>query len=188
MCGIFSFLFHLLHQKLFPNFCFLKFSWIKKSSQKLYFLQMYNDNNGRTIIWFLSNSWLKKPLGRKIFYQILVLRNVFKKGDFCQFLASKFYDKIWHCFNIFCNFVSQEILACLQWWQQHGIPQANGIAGQWAEVCIKCGRWWGLFEDHNREERSKNGGMVNKMMSWQQHGVPQAGRSGIPEVVLSISV
>jgi len=55
-------------------------------------------------------------------------------------------------------------------------------------VCIKCGRWWGLFEDHNREERSKNGGMVNKMMSWQQHGVPQAGRSGIPEVVLSISV
>jgi len=31
-------------------------------------------------------------------------RNVFKRGDFGQILASKIYNKIWHCFNIFCNF------------------------------------------------------------------------------------
>jgi len=70
---------------------------------------MYDDNNGRTIVWFLPISWLKKPLGRKKKFLIFfVSRNVFKKGDFCQFLASKIYDKIWHCFNIFCNFCVSE--------------------------------------------------------------------------------
>ena len=38
----------------------------------------------------------------------LVSRNVFKRGDFCLFLASKIYDKIWHCFNIFCKFCVSE--------------------------------------------------------------------------------
>jgi len=41
----------------------------------------------------------------KYFLNFLVSRNVFKKRDFCQFLASKIYDKIWHCFNIFYNFL-----------------------------------------------------------------------------------
>jgi len=26
---------------------------------------MHDDNNARTIVWFLPVSWLKKPLGRK---------------------------------------------------------------------------------------------------------------------------
>ena len=42
------------------------------------------------------------------FLKFFVSRNVFKKGDFCQFLASKIYNKIWHCFNIFCNFCVSE--------------------------------------------------------------------------------
>jgi len=46
-----------------------------------------------------KNHWEEKK-----FLKFLVSRNIFKKGDFCQFLASKIYDKIWHCFNIFCNF------------------------------------------------------------------------------------
>jgi len=44
----------------------------------------------------------------KYFLNFLVSRNVFKKEDFCQFFASKIYDKIWHCFNIFCNFCVSE--------------------------------------------------------------------------------
>ena len=51
----------------------------------------------------------KKLLGRKkYFLNLFISRNVFKKGDFCQFLASKIYDKIWHYFNIFCNFCASE--------------------------------------------------------------------------------
>jgi len=50
---------------------------------------------------------------KKYFLKFLVSRNVFKKGDFCHFLASKICDKIWHCFKIFCNFLFQKILACL---------------------------------------------------------------------------
>jgi len=52
---------------------------------------------------------LKKHWEEKYFLHFLVSRNVFKKEDFCQFLASKFYNKIWHCFNIFCNFCVSEI-------------------------------------------------------------------------------
>ena len=40
----------------------------------------------------------------KYFLNFLVSRNVFIKGNFCQFIASKIYDKIWHYFNIFHNF------------------------------------------------------------------------------------
>jgi len=44
----------------------------------------------------------------KYFLKFLVPRKDFKKGEFCQFLASKIYEKIWHCFNIFCNFCISE--------------------------------------------------------------------------------
>ena len=75
----------------------------------LYFLQMYGDNNGRTTGWFLPISRLKKPLGRKnLFSNFWFQEMSLKKGDFCQFLASKNYDKIWHCFNIICNFCISE--------------------------------------------------------------------------------
>jgi len=66
---------------------------------------MSDHNNGRTIVWFGGNFLAPKIIGKKnIFSIFFVSRNVFKKGDFCQLLASKYYDKIWHCFNIFCNF------------------------------------------------------------------------------------
>ena len=46
-----------------------------------------------------------KIVGKKSIFSIfLVSRNIFKKGDFCQLLASKNYEEIWHCFNIFYNF------------------------------------------------------------------------------------
>jgi len=50
-----------------------------------------------------NNHWEEKN-----FLKFLFSRNVFKKGDFCQFLTSKIYDKIWHSFNIFCNFCVSE--------------------------------------------------------------------------------
>jgi len=70
MWGIFSFLFHLLHQKIFPNFyLFEVFFNQKKLSQKLEFFQLYDDNNGRTIMWLLPIFWLKKLLRRIFFSQ-----------------------------------------------------------------------------------------------------------------------
>jgi len=72
MWGIFVFYFIYCIQKYFQISAFLKFSWIKKLSQKLYFLQMYDDNNNRrTIVWFLPVFWLKKLLKIYIFSQIL---------------------------------------------------------------------------------------------------------------------
>ena len=50
-----------------------------------------------------KNHWEKKKI-----LKFLVSRNVFKKGDSCQFLASKIYDKIWQIFNTFCNFCISE--------------------------------------------------------------------------------
>ena len=48
---------------------FLKFSWIKKSSQLLYFIQMYDDNNGRTIdnCMVLTNFLAQKTIEEKYF-------------------------------------------------------------------------------------------------------------------------
>ena len=89
MWGIFSFLFYCYIQICFQMSTFLRFSWIKNSSQKLYFLQMYDDNNWRTIEWFLPISWLKNHWEEKYFHNFLVSRNVFKKGYLCQFLVSK---------------------------------------------------------------------------------------------------
>jgi len=43
-------------------------------------------------------------------FKFFISRNVFKKGYFCQFLVSKIYDKIGHCFNIFCNICISENL------------------------------------------------------------------------------
>ena len=53
---------------------------------------------------------IQKTIGKKkIFSKFLVSRNVFKTENFfIQFLAAKIYDKIWHCFNIFCNFCVSE--------------------------------------------------------------------------------
>jgi len=68
--GYLVFYFICYIKKYFQISPFLKFSWIDKSFQMLHFLQMYHDNNRRTIVWFLPISWLKKPLGSKIFSQI----------------------------------------------------------------------------------------------------------------------
>jgi len=48
---------------------------------------------------FYQFSGSKNPWEEKYFLKVLVSRNVFKKGDFCPFLASKHYDKIWHLFQ-----------------------------------------------------------------------------------------
>jgi len=57
-----------------------------------------------------KNHWEEKH-----FLKFFVSRNVFKKGDFCQFLASK---KIMTKYGIVSTysvtFVSQKILTCLQ--------------------------------------------------------------------------
>ena len=51
---------------------------------------------------FSEIPWLKNHWEEKYFLNFFfVSRNVFKKVNFCQFLALKNYDKIWHCFNIF---------------------------------------------------------------------------------------
>jgi len=51
-----------------------------------------------------KNHWEEKNFSNFFWFQEMSL----KRGDFCQYLASKFYDKIWHCFSIFCNFCVSE--------------------------------------------------------------------------------
>jgi len=53
----------------------------------------------------LKNHWEEKKI-----FKFLASRNTFKGGGFHQFLTWKFYDKIWHCLNIFCNFCVSENL------------------------------------------------------------------------------
>jgi len=50
MWGIFSFLFHLLYQKIFPNFCFFEVFLDQKIISKAVFLQMYDVNNERAVV------------------------------------------------------------------------------------------------------------------------------------------
>ena len=64
-----------------------------------------------------KNHWEEKD-----FLSLLVSRNVFKKGYFCQFLVSKIYDKIWHCFNIFCKFCISENFDISPVWEALQIP------------------------------------------------------------------
>ena len=79
----------------------LKFSWIRK----LFIFFRYMMTTMEEQLYVSTNYLAQKTIGKKnIFSMFLVSKNLFKKRDLCQFLASKFYDKIWHCFNIFCNF------------------------------------------------------------------------------------
>jgi len=56
-----------------------------------------------------TDSLTQKTIGKKKkISKNKISRNVFKKGYLCQFLTLKIYDKIWHCFNIFCNFCVSE--------------------------------------------------------------------------------
>jgi len=81
----------------------------------LYFLQRYDNNNGRTIVWVLPISWLKKPLGRKYFSQFLLFQEMSLKGEiFVNFLPQKFMTKYGIVSIYSVPFMSQEILAYLQ--------------------------------------------------------------------------
>jgi len=104
-----------LYQKLIQISAFSNISWTKKLSQKLYFLQIYDDNNGRTFVWYLPFSWLKKPWGRKIFS---ASRNVFQKDIPVNFLAQKFMTNYGIFSTYSVTFISQKILTC---------PQCRGI-------------------------------------------------------------
>jgi len=126
MCGIFIFLFHLLHQKIFPNFCFFKVSWIRKSSEKLYFLQMYDDNNRRTIIWFLPISWLKKTLWRKKISPFFGFKKCLKKRIFVNFLLQKFITKYGIVSTYSVTFESQKNFT---WLQCDHLPSALTTSG-----------------------------------------------------------
>jgi len=74
----------------------------------------------------VSTNFLAHETFGKYFYflKIFISRNIFEKGDFCQFLSSKIYDKIWHCFNIFCNFCVSENFGTLDFLIIHN----NGTA------------------------------------------------------------
>jgi len=86
---------------------FLKISWTRKSSQKLCFLQMYDNKEDKLYFFYhfpgLQNYW-KDTYSLNFF----VSRNFFNRDDLCQFLVSKSYDKIWDFSHIFYNFCVSE--------------------------------------------------------------------------------
>jgi len=89
---------------------------------------------------------LQKPLGRKIFSQFFWFQEMSLKREIFVLLASKIYDKIWHCFNIFCNFCVSEnfnmsaVYASMSYnfgtavrdWSQTEVAQrSEGSLGRW---------------------------------------------------------
>jgi len=71
--GKFGFVIHLLYQKI-SKFLLFEVFLDQNSSQKLYFLQMYDHNNGRTIVWVFRNFLGQNIIGRKnIFSTFLFL-------------------------------------------------------------------------------------------------------------------
>jgi len=109
MWEIFSFLFHLLHQKIFPKFYLFEVFFNQKIiSKAVFFFRRMMTTMEEQLCGFCQFSSLKNHWKKKKNLKSFVSRNVFKKGDFCQFLVSKIYDKIWHCFKTFYDFCVSE--------------------------------------------------------------------------------
>jgi len=95
MWGISSFLFHLLHQKVFPNFCFFEvFSDQKIVLNAVFSLdvrrQQWKNNYMVSTNFLAQNTIGKKSLSSNFWFQEMSL----KRDFFCQILSSKIYDKI----------------------------------------------------------------------------------------------
>jgi len=87
---------------------FYKFPGLKNNLKNCIFFRCMMTIMEEQLYGFYQFPGLKNHWKEIYFLNFLVSRNVFKKGDFCQFLASKIYDKIWHCFNIFSKFCVSE--------------------------------------------------------------------------------
>jgi len=123
---------------MYTNFCFFEVSWIKKSSQMLYFLQMYDDNNGRTIVWFLAISWALKTIGNENIFSIVWFQEMsLKREIFVNFLPQKFMTKysIVSTYSVTCvseNFNMSPVLLL----PSSQFPTSNSsvaIASEWPE-------------------------------------------------------
>jgi len=55
-----------------------------------------------------ANFLSQKAAGKKYFFSNFWFQEMPLKGRFFQLLTSKIYDKIWHCFKIFCSFCVSE--------------------------------------------------------------------------------
>jgi len=90
-----SFLIHLLHQEIYPNFYFLENFLDQKFISNPVFSSDVWWKQWKSNCMVSTNFLAQKTIGmNKKFLKFFVSRNVFEKGDFCQFLASKFHNKI----------------------------------------------------------------------------------------------
>ena len=116
MWGIFSFLFHLLHPKIFPKICFFEDFLDQKIISKTVFLKIY--------VWWqhcknnciVSTNFLtQKTIGKgNIFSNFLFQEMSLKREIFVNFLPQKFIAKYGIVSTYSVTFVSQKILTCLQ--------------------------------------------------------------------------
>jgi len=71
---------------------------------------MCDDNNGRTIVWFLQIFGLKKPLERFFFSKFFGFKKCLSKREiFVNFLPQKFMAKYGIVSTYSVNFVSQKL-------------------------------------------------------------------------------
>ena len=103
MWGILNFLFHLLHQKKNSKFLLFEVFLDQKIISKAVFSSDVGWQKWKNNCMVLTNFLAQKIIGEKYFLKFSVSRNVFKMWDFCRFLVSKIYDKIWHFKDIFWN-------------------------------------------------------------------------------------
>ena len=115
MWGIFSFLFHLLHPKIFPKIYFFEdFLNHKINSKTVFFFNVWwqqRKNNCMVSTNFLT----QKTIGKGNIFSIFLFQEMSLKRDvFVNFLPQKFKIKYGIVSTYSVNFVSQKILACLQ--------------------------------------------------------------------------
>ena len=117
MWQIFSFLFHLLHQQIFPNFCFFEVFLDQKYHPKSYTSLDVCSQQWKSNCIVFANFMAQKPMGKrenvskkKIFFQEMSL----KRDILANFLPQKFMTKYGIASTYFVTFVSQKTLVCLQ--------------------------------------------------------------------------
>ena len=102
-------------EKKFQKSSFLNISWVKKLSQKLYFLQIYDNNKWRNNYVISATFLIQKNTGKNFFFlTILVSRIFFKRVISIDFLPQKFTTKYGILSTFSVPFVSWKILTCLQ--------------------------------------------------------------------------
>ena len=115
MREICSFLFHLLHEKIFPNFFFFEVFLDQKITSNAVFYSDVWWQQWKNNCMVSTNFLAQKSIGKKNIFSIFCFQEMsLKREIFFNFLPQKFMTKYGIVLIYSVTFVSQKILTCLQ--------------------------------------------------------------------------